>query len=136
MERRIMIDDYPELLKPWYIVCQSNQLRTKPLARTLLGQPLVLFRSQAGRATAFVDRCPHRNAPLSAGWVKAGNLICPYNGWQFNAGGDCHLVPGLVASAEASPALARRVGTYPVMEQEGLIWVFPGPSPSAPPRHF
>jgi len=131
-----MIDDYPELLKHWYIVCQSNQLRNKPLARTLLGQPIVLFRSQTGQAIAFVDRCPHRNAPLSAGWVNAGNLVCPYHGWQFNSTGDCQLVPGLCATDEPANPPARRVSSYPVVEQDGLIWVYPGEPPSASPRHF
>ena len=37
------------------------------LARTILDEPIVLFRARDGRVVAFQDRCPHRYAPLSKG---------------------------------------------------------------------
>jgi phenylpropionate dioxygenase-like ring-hydroxylating dioxygenase large terminal subunit len=63
--------------------------------------PLVLFRSQ-GRAAALLDRCPHRNVPLSLGRVLAdGRLECAYHGWQFDYEGVCRKIPGL-ANEEAA----------------------------------
>jgi len=60
------MNNFPLLKSHWFIACQSKQLRSKPLKRLILGVPLVLFRAN-GRAAALLDRCPHRNAPLSQG---------------------------------------------------------------------
>jgi phenylpropionate dioxygenase-like ring-hydroxylating dioxygenase large terminal subunit len=53
----------------WYVACRSSELRRRPLACTLLGTPLVLFRGEHERPAALLDRCPHRNVPLSLGRV-------------------------------------------------------------------
>ena len=37
----------------WYIACRSAQLQRRPLARIVLGEPLVLFRMQDGRVGAL-----------------------------------------------------------------------------------
>src|SRR5690349_13725445 len=57
------------LLRHWFPLCRSSELKDRPLARTLLGQPLALFRTPGG-VGALADRCPHRNAPLSAGRAR------------------------------------------------------------------
>ena len=58
----------------WYVLCTSSELRTRPLARTLMGTPLVLFRNANGEPGALLDRCPHRNVPLSMGSVEGAEL--------------------------------------------------------------
>jgi hypothetical protein len=59
----------------WYPVALVNELRGKPLARQLLGRPVVVFSTQSGAAVLF-DRCPHRSAALSAGrQVGGGNPV-------------------------------------------------------------
>ena len=63
----------------WFILCTSRELGTRPLARTLQGTPLVLFRDGRGRPAALLDRCPHRNVPLSLGRVRDGQLECNYH---------------------------------------------------------
>ena len=40
----------------WFIACTSNELRHKPLARTVQGTPLVIFRQKHGEPAALVDR--------------------------------------------------------------------------------
>ncbi len=127
-----MIDDYPELLNHWYIVCQSHELKQKPISRTLFNQPLVLFRSGSGQPAAFADRCPHRNVPLSSGRLVAGQLACPYHGWQFDAQGDCQHIPGLCTPTDQN-APAHRLAAYPVLEQDGFIWVSVDKSIAPPP---
>ena len=67
------------------------------MAVTIQNVPLVVFRGRAGAPAALVDRCPHRNVPLSEGRVTAeGTLECRYHGWQFDQHGACVDVPGLV----------------------------------------
>ncbi|HVI92999.1 MAG TPA: Rieske 2Fe-2S domain-containing protein, partial [Anaeromyxobacter sp.] len=56
----------------WFVACRATALRDRPLAATIQGIPLVLFRGADGRPAALEDRCPHRNAPLTAGRVRGG----------------------------------------------------------------
>lgn len=106
----------------WYVACQSADLHHKPLSRVVLGVPLVLFRDGAGKAAALLDRCPHRNVPLSLGRVvQGGRLECAYHGWQFEGSGRCAHIPGLIGDA----ARERRAPAAAVREQDGFVWVYP-----------
>ncbi|HET7539276.1 MAG TPA: aromatic ring-hydroxylating dioxygenase subunit alpha [Polyangiaceae bacterium] len=110
------------LTRFWYVACQSAELSEKPLARSVLGVPLVLFRGQGSKAAALLDRCPHRNVPLSLGRVVAGGrLECAYHGWQFEDGGRCAHIPGLLDGEGKE----RRAPAAAVREQDGFIWVCP-----------
>src|SRR6266446_3130788 len=116
------------LADEWYVACRSRDLRRRPLARMILDEPLVLFRDGHGRPTALLDRCAHRNLPLSRGRVVDGVLECAYHGWRYGGDGACRLVPGLVADEDDK---GRVVPTRPVREQQGAVWVYAG---SGPPR--
>lgn len=106
----------------WYVACRSRDLGKAPLARTVLGVPLALFRGADGRPGALLDRCPHRNVPLSFGRVANDNLQCGYHGWQFDRCGRCKAVPGLVGDPNVE---ARRAPSYATREQDGFVWVYP-----------
>ena len=86
-----------KLADAWFIACASDTLIGRPLAFTLQDVPMVLFRDGSGGAAALLDRCPHRNAPLSLGRVVNGELQCGYHGWRFDGSGQCRAVPGLVS---------------------------------------
>jgi phenylpropionate dioxygenase-like ring-hydroxylating dioxygenase large terminal subunit len=112
----------------WFIAATSRELRRKPLATTLFGTPIVLFRDRAGKAGALFDRCPHRNVPLSLGQVaEDGTLRCAYHGWRFDTDGACTFIPSLKG---ASDAAARRAHALPTLEQQGFVWVYSAPSES------
>jgi phenylpropionate dioxygenase-like ring-hydroxylating dioxygenase large terminal subunit len=64
------------LRNAWYGATWSRDLRDRPLARTILGEELVLFRAGDGKAAALEDRCCHRAAPLSRGWTVPQGLQC------------------------------------------------------------
>ncbi len=108
----------------WYPVCRSKQLRKSPLKRQLLGQDLVLFRDANRSPVALQDRCPHRNVPLSEGWVTAGEIVCPYHGWRFNVRGECTEIPGRCIQKMRQSFAAVR---FAVVEQQDLIWVYASP---------
>jgi len=61
------------------------------LARTLMEQPVLLFRDADGQARALHDRCPHRFAPLWMGRLSADgrSVQCGYHGLQFDGTGAC-----------------------------------------------
>ena len=91
------------------------------VSRRLLGEPLVLYKDTQGQIVAAPDRCPHREAPLSAGKVDRGVLTCCYHGWQFGDGGRCVRIP----SADADFPIPRNshLPCYPATVKHGLVWV-------------
>ncbi len=106
----------------WYVACPSGDLKKGPIKRTICGVPMVLFRNKKGDIAALLDRCPHRNVPLSLGAVtKTGQLQCAYHGWEFDTDGGCTKVPCLVGDPDHK---GRRVPRFPVREQDGYIWVY------------
>ena len=121
----------------WYIACRSRQLaRNKPLARTILGQPLVAFRDAAGQVGVLHDRCAHRNLALSRGRVTAEGLQCAYHGWTWAADGRLQEIPASCAGR----CEAIRVKSWLVREQQGFVWVWmpskERPDPTTDPISF
>lgn len=110
-------------LNHWYVVAQSNELKTQPLGVTLWHQPIVIYRDSSGKIHALEDRCPHRQVKLSHGKVIGDKLECAYHGWCFDAKGECVEVPYLAANQKLPNCQIRR---YPVQEKDGFIWLFPG----------
>lgn len=86
--------------------------------------PLVLFRDSTGAVAALLDRCPHRNVPLSLGRVVGETLQCSYHGWEFDRQGECRVVPGLLGK---SATIGRRAIAFAVREQQGYVWVYATP---------
>lgn len=108
----------------WYVVARSIDVQDKPKQVMLCGEKAVLYRHD-GAVVAAPDRCPHREAPLSAGFMKDGCLVCPYHGWEFAQAGKCVRVPS--ASSDTLPVPPRaHLSTYPVQERYGLVWMSVG----------
>ncbi|MFN8025735.1 MAG: aromatic ring-hydroxylating dioxygenase subunit alpha [Acidimicrobiia bacterium] len=115
------------LRRGWHVVALSSEVTTAPLHVKLLGDDWVLVRlpgEDGPRLTAFVDRCPHRFAPLSAGWVEGDTLRCPYHGWCFKADGACSEIPSQTASDKVPPR-ARATAPWGVTERAGLVFLAP-----------
>lgn len=104
----------------WHPVAESTDVEPGPLALTLLGERLVLYRTD-GRIVAAPDRCPHREAPLSAGSIVDNTLVCVYHGWGFGTDGTCVSVPSSGAAKSIPPAAHLRC--LHTKECYGLIWV-------------
>ncbi|NQV55352.1 MAG: Rieske 2Fe-2S domain-containing protein, partial [Rhodospirillales bacterium] len=86
--------DQPWPRNAWYQAAWANEIEQKPFKRTILNEPVVLFRDQDGAAHALEDRCCHRATPLSMGEVVAGGLQCGYHGMVFDGAGKCVKIPG------------------------------------------
>ncbi len=115
-------DLMPRVEAGWYVLATSGQVKRKPLQSKLFGMPWVLFRNADGTVSCLQDRCPHRGIPLSEGEVVKGELQCPYHGWTFDGRGHCTSIPGRIGGGCDTPG--RRVVTLPVVEQQGLVWVW------------
>ncbi len=122
----------------WYVAALSRDVRPgKMIRREIAGRPLLFARTaRKAKDSALIfalrDQCPHRGAPLSHGKLitslEHSCVECPYHGWQFNAAsGRCGHVPALSRNDQQSPAIEGiSVLSFPVREQNGLIWVFIG----------
>ena len=108
-------------LQQWYVAAISAEVSRTPLARTICGEPLVLFRRQDGTPAAIDDRCPHRNYPLSSGELVGDEIECGYHGLRFNGAGKCTHMP-------AQKDIPARFGVrgYPLAEKRGLVFVWMG----------
>ena len=115
----------------WYVAAFAQELDDKPLARTILGQRVVLFRAPHSSVAALEDRCCHRMAPLSKGTIEADGIRCGYHGMKFSAAGQCIEIPGQATIDERMC-----VRGYPVHEQHGLVWIWMGDPALAQPQHI
>ena len=114
------------LRNAWYVAAWGHEIKDSVLPRTLLNDPVVLFRDRAGKAHALEDRCCHRGAPLALGEVVEQGLRCGYHGLVFNGDGVCVEVPGQTQI----PASAR-VRSYPVVEKDEFVWIWMGDAAKA-----
>jgi len=105
----------------WYVAALSEEVGDRPLGRTILGQPVVLFRDSRRRIAALEDRCAHRLMPLSQGWVTGDILVCCYHGVAYDGTGACARVP-----ARDTPIPGMRVRAFPTVERYGAIWIWIG----------
>jgi len=106
----------------WYPVAWSHEVkRGQVVASSFGGEPIALVRPEQGELYALEDRCAHRQVPLHLGAVSGETLKCGYHGWSYNCAGACIDVPYL-----GREKLPNGVRSYPVMERDGVILVFPG----------
>ncbi|MFZ6029461.1 MAG: Rieske 2Fe-2S domain-containing protein [Chloroflexota bacterium] len=121
----------------WYVVLESDEVGSRPVGVTRLGEKMVFWRDGAGKVRAGSDRCPHRGVMLSTGKTQSGNLQCPFHGFAFDSSGKCVLIPangrdGVIPSA-------MRLNTYPAYEAHGFIWIWWGdaaPQEGSAPEFF
>jgi vanillate O-demethylase monooxygenase subunit len=112
----------------WYVAAYGNEITRKLLPRTILGEALVFYRTQAGQVIALSDRCVHRRFPLSESHLDGDNVVCGYHGFTYDPSGTCVAVPG----QRRIPRTAR-VPAYPVVEQDSFVWVWIGDKDKADP---
>ena len=116
----------------WYMAGWAEELAPgKVIGRTLLGEPVALYRKADGTPVALEDRCPHRFAPVSLGKLVAGDrLQCAYHGLELDATGACAHNPH---GARNIPSRAR-VASYPIVEKHQGLWIWMGDKPADPAR--
>lgn len=109
----------------WFVVGASRDVPAdRPLARTVAGQEVVLWRDAEGTLVGGPGICPHLGAPLREGPVRCGTLMCRWHGLALDG----------TARAGWQP--------YPVHDDGILVWVRldeaggedPLPAPLVPPR--
>ena len=113
------------ILNAWYAAGLASEFPVGELQGHIIGgKPIVMWRGADGEVVAFDDRCVHKRMPLSAGRLLDNGLLeCAYHGLCYNTEGTCVKIP----SQPDGPIPARaRLRPYSVIEQEGLVWLWPG----------
>lgn len=113
----------------WYVAAWPQELTSEqPISRTLLDEPVVLYRQADGTPVALEDRCCHRGLPLSRGAVVGNRIQCGYHGLEYDCSGKCVKVPG----QDVIPSGAR-VRSYPLVERDQVVWIWMGEAALADP---
>lgn len=121
--------EWRALAKHWYPIAYSDEVADKPLARMLLDQPLILYRTTGKQVVVARDLCIHRGVPLHLGWQEGDELVCAYHGFRYGADGRCTRIP---AQPDLPVPKKLCLETYASVEQGGLIWTCLAPDPSQP----
>jgi nitrite reductase (NADH) small subunit len=86
-------------------------------ARTLLvkgGDEIAIFLTANGGVYALVNKCPHKQGPLSEGIVHDTTVTCPLHNWRISLttgkalGSDEGCVPVIPVKIDAGRILIRR----------------------------
>ena len=120
-----------ELMRRWWQPIGLSSWATElPRAVRALGEDLILFRDQLGRAGLVHPRCAHRGSSLLYGRVDEAGIRCCYHGWAFDVQGHCTDQP-----CEPNNGTRRdkvRQPWYPVQERYGLVFAYLGPPDKKP----
>ena len=116
-----MTETHPGFARGWFVVALSTELgpeAVRPLR--YFGRDLVAYRGADGQVRVLDAHCPHLGAHLGIGGRVVGDQIeCPFHAWRFDGTGQCAAIP----YAQKIPPKAR-VGTWPVLERNGIVFVF------------
>jgi vanillate O-demethylase monooxygenase subunit len=107
----------------WHPVCTVGELAASapaPLGAQLLGRALAIADLGGGRLAALSDRCLHRSARLSVGWIEDGTVRCAYHGWRWSESGRCVDIPSLPDGPIPPKAC---IPAYDVQVAYDLVWV-------------
>jgi phenylpropionate dioxygenase-like ring-hydroxylating dioxygenase large terminal subunit len=115
--------------KCWYPVTALDYLNPSvPMAITVLGFDLVVWKDNDNQWRCFRDSCPHRAAPLSEGSIHpTKGLQCAYHGFTFSGTGKCTGIPQSQGGAPLQSALSSPRScaiSYPTTTKHGLLWVW------------
>ncbi|MCX6464569.1 MAG: aromatic ring-hydroxylating dioxygenase subunit alpha [Pseudonocardiales bacterium] len=107
----------------WYVAAFGREIGHDLFSRTICGESILFWRTAEGAVTAMSDRCVHRRFPLSQAPTRLvdDRVVCGYHGFTYDAGGRCVAVPGQTRVPRTA-----RLRPYPVLEQDGFVWVFVG----------
>lgn len=109
----------------WYLACLEDELeKQNPLKKKIVGQELVIFKTESGKIGVTEDRCCHRNVNLSLGYIDGETIKCGYHGWAYNTEGACTCIPSLPPDQKVPRTV--KVEAFPVERRHKAIWVYIG----------
>jgi nitrite reductase/ring-hydroxylating ferredoxin subunit len=102
-------------------VCALTDLPPGESARVVAHVPVAVFNAD-GELFAIDDTCTHQDASLSEGWLEDCMIECPLHAASFD----------LRTGKPTGPPAKRPVRTYPVLVDDGVVYVDAPARASAP----
>ena len=116
----------PFIRNAWYVIAEAAEVIRTPMARTVLGTSVMLFRTQGGSVVALANRCCHRSFPLVHGTVDGDTIVCGYHGLRYDTTGQCIEIP-----MQKSVPASLRVRAFHTAEKGPFVWIWMGERPPA-----
>ena len=109
----------------WYVAGLAHEFPAQQLQGQVIAEKRpVMWRTTAGSAVAFDERCRHKRMPLSQGrLVEAACSNAPITACATTGRGQCVRVPSYPDGHIPTEA---RLRPFPVIEQDVLVWIWPG----------
>jgi 5,5'-dehydrodivanillate O-demethylase len=117
--------------QPVYRAIDLPRGRAAPIK--VMSEDFTLYRGESGTPYLVAQRCAHRGAQLSVGWVEGEHIRCVYHAWKYDGSGQCVEQP-----AEPRPFCQRvKIASYPVREYLGIVFAYLGEGEPPPfPRRL
>lgn len=124
--------DLPDAFAPmvrnaWYVVAERKDVNRELRSIKVLGEPLVIYRSEAGEPVVLDDRCAHRRFPLSKSKLVGDTIQCGYHGFTYDQRGGCIWAPTLTVKPKFG------VRRFASAEVGPWLWVWMGDAEQADP---
>jgi nitrite reductase (NADH) small subunit len=73
-------------MNDWIEICRIDDIPVLGARRVRrpAGTDVAVFRTDADRVFALLDRCPHKGGPLSQGIVFGEHVACPLHNWAIS----------------------------------------------------
>ncbi|MYI56679.1 MAG: Rieske 2Fe-2S domain-containing protein [Acidimicrobiia bacterium] len=117
-------DSPPPFPEGWYFLESRRAVeKAKLIRKTWMGESIIIWCDDDGRICVAESHCPHLGAdlgPEAGGRVCDGRLVCPFHGFEYDAGGQC------VATPFAPAPKAARLRVFETTEVLGLIFAWWG----------
>ena len=122
------------LRRYWHPVALTSEVSKTPREIRILGEDLVIFKTTRGNIGLVHKACPHRRASMVYGKVESKGIRCCYHGWLFSPSGEILETPGEAPDSKSAAKIRDtfKLGAYPVLEFNGLVFSYLGPMDKIP----
>tara|TARA_B110001450_G_scaffold115664_1_gene109390 strand:- start:1028 stop:2389 length:1362 start_codon:yes stop_codon:yes gene_type:complete len=122
------------LRRYWHPVALTSEVSEVPKEIRILGEDLVIFKTTKGNIGLVHKACPHRRASMAYGKTEERGIRCCYHGWLFSLSGEILETPGEDSDSKQAAKLREtfKLGAYPVIEFNGLVFSYLGPMNKIP----
>ena len=122
------------LRRYWHPVALTSEISEVPKEVRILGEDLVIFKTNKGNIGLVHKACPHRRASMVYGKIEDKGIRCCYHGWLFSPNGEILETPGEDPNSKPAAKIREtfKLGAYPVIELNGLVFSYLGPMDKIP----
>ena len=125
------ISSLPPFPEGWYFIGSRRAiLKEKLIQKTWMGEKIIAWCDDAGRICVAESTCPHLGSelgPSAGGQIRAGCLVCPFHGYEYDITGKC------VATPYAPPPKSTRLRVFETRVMDDLVFAWWG-SGGRPPQ--